>query len=302
MSRRFSGLVAATFTPMHPDGSLRLGRVGPMVEHLLARGISGLYVCGSTGEGPSLTGAERRQVLEAFLSAARGRIPIMAHVGHNSLAEAAELARHAAQAGAAAISATPPTYWKPDSVSALLACMAGIAAGAPQLPFYYYHIPRLSGVPLDMAEFLAGGEAIPNLGGIKFASPSIADLQACLKEAEGRYEILWGVDEMLMFAWLAGARGAVGSMYNYAPALFASILSALEVGELERARALQDMSVALIRRIARGHPLAGQKAVMRMVGLDCGPARLPLPALSAAEEAALEADLRAFGLLDFAPA
>ncbi|HIE72482.1 MAG TPA: N-acetylneuraminate lyase, partial [Planctomycetes bacterium] len=81
------GLVAATFTPMHPDGSLRFEQIGPLVEHLTGQGLAGLFLCGSTGEGASLTTRERKQVAEAFVRATDGRLPILVHVGHNSLSE-----------------------------------------------------------------------------------------------------------------------------------------------------------------------------------------------------------------------
>ena len=108
---KLEGLIAATFTPMNSDGSLALSRVAPMVDRLISDGVSGLYVCGSTGEGPSLSTQERFEVAASFVSASRGRVPVVVQVGHNSLAEAATLAAHAERIGAQAISATPPSYF-----------------------------------------------------------------------------------------------------------------------------------------------------------------------------------------------
>ena len=149
-----TGLVPATFTPMHDDGSLNLAQVAPLVDHLAERGVSAIFACGSTGESASLTSAERQATLAAFCAAAAGRIPVIAHVGHTALADACALAAHAQQVGAAAVAALPPFYFKPATVPTLVACMAEIAAAAPDLPFYYYHIPGLTGVNLDMVEFL----------------------------------------------------------------------------------------------------------------------------------------------------
>ena len=121
-SNRFwiTGLVPATFTPLHPDGSLNLAVVEPMVEHLIREGVTGLYVCGSTGEGVSLAREERMAATEAFVAAARHRVPVVVQVGHNSIAEARLLAAHAQSAGAEAISATPPSYFKPPTLAALV--------------------------------------------------------------------------------------------------------------------------------------------------------------------------------------
>lgn len=136
--QRLSGLMAATFTPMREDGTLNLSRVGPIVDHLRRQGVSALYVVGSTGEGVSLSTRERQQTVEAFIEAAAGRMPVVVHVGHNSLVEAREAAAHAERLGAAGLSAVPPSYFKPESLDVLVASMAEVAAAAPTLPFYFF--------------------------------------------------------------------------------------------------------------------------------------------------------------------
>ncbi|MBK8050948.1 MAG: dihydrodipicolinate synthase family protein [Anaerolineales bacterium] len=202
-----TGLVPATFTPMHEDGSLNLGQVGPIVDRLVAQGVSALFACGSTGESTALTTEERKATLTAYLTAAAGRLPVIAHVGHTSLTDARDLASHAQANGAVAIAALPPFYVKPGSVAVLVDCMAQIAAAAPELPFYYYHIPGLTGVHLDMVDFLRQGAArIPTLAGIKYSSPTLYEFQACLAFAGGRYNMLFGSDEMLLSGLAAGAQ------------------------------------------------------------------------------------------------
>ncbi len=157
------GLIAATFTPMHANGSLALEQIPPMVDALLRDGVSALYVVGSTGEGPSLMTSERKRVAEAFVEAAASRVPVVVQVGHNSLADAAELAAHSAEIGADAISATPPSYFRPATLDDLIACMRQVADAAPQLPFYYYHIPMRTGVEVDLVAFSAARGRDPEL-------------------------------------------------------------------------------------------------------------------------------------------
>jgi len=108
MEKRFTGLIAAVFTPMCKDGSLNLGQVPPIVEHLTGTEVSGIFVCGTTGEGPSLSSEERRATAAAYVKAAAAKLPVMVQVGHNSLAESHGLASHAQAIGADAISAMPP--------------------------------------------------------------------------------------------------------------------------------------------------------------------------------------------------
>ena len=298
MSDPLRGLISATPTPMRADGSLWLERVEPMVDWLLSRGVAGLYVCGSTGEGVSLTGAERRAVAEAFVSAARGRVPVAVQVGHNSLREARDLAAHAAVAGADVVSATCPSYFRPGDVDSLAACMAEVAAGAPELPFYYYHIPEMTGVDLDMVAFLdAAAERIPNLAGLKYTAPTLHGLQGCL--AAGSWDVLWGIDEMLLGAWVTGVRGAVGSTYNVAMPLYTKLLAALEAGGMEEARRLQGESVRLVRLLAARPFGPALKAVLAWLGQDCGPCRLPWRGLGEAERSRLRAELEASGLMEW---
>jgi N-acetylneuraminate lyase len=297
---RLRGLIAATFTPMSDDGALNLRAIPAMVERLLADGVSGLYVVGSTGEGPSLTSQERRDVAAAFVKAAAGQLPVIVQVGHNSLAEAAELAAHAAEIGADAISATPPSYFRPESLNDLIACMQQIASGAPALPFYYYHIPMRTGVEVDLVEFLRRGDEIPSLRGVKFTSPRVDQLQEAMRFAGKNYDLLFGFDEMLLSAAAIGVQAAVGSTYNFAAPLYRKLLSAVERGELATAALCQQRSVEMISVTMRHGGFAPQKAIMEFIGVPCGPPRLPLPPVSRSRLESLRKELTEIGFFDWA--
>lgn len=297
----FTGLMAAAYTPFDSRGDLDCGRIGAVVEHLLANQVDGLYVCGSTGEGVSLTGAERRAVAEAYVEAAAGRLPVIVQVGHNSIREARELAEHAQEAGADAVSATCPSYFKIGDVETLIDCMAEIAAGAPDIPFFYYNIPVLTGIRLDMADFLRRGAArIENLAGMKFSDLALHEFQHCLELDRGRFQLMWGADEMLLGALATGARAAIGSTYNFAAPLYQRIREAVDAGQLERARSLQARAVEMVRAMFRYPPQAAMKAVYSMVGPDVGPCRLPHPTLDDDQRRELRAALESIGFFDFA--
>jgi N-acetylneuraminate lyase len=291
-----TGLVPATFTPLHGDGSLNLGLVEPMVEHLLRDGVTGLYVCGSTGEGVSLTREERMATTAAFVAATRGRVPVVVQVGHNSLAEARLLAAHAQAAGADAISATPPSYFRPPSLGALIDCMAEIATAAPDLPFYYYHIPGMTGVTPNVAALLREGAGrIPTLVGVKFSHTAVFDMQAALAVDDGRYNLLFGSDEMLLSGLCGGAHGAVGSTYNFAAPLYNRILAAFAAGDMPAAQRLQAHAVEMVGVLVRHGGNAAIKGMMAFLGLDCGPVRLPQVALTTEQQQRLRQDLDAIG-------
>ena len=302
MSKKFAlrGLVAATFTPMHADGSLNLAMTGPMIERLLAGKVSAAFACGTTGECASLTSEERRQTLSAFIDAAAGRMPVIAHVGHSALADSCELAAHAQAVGAAAVATTPPYYFKPDSVAALVDCMAQIAAAAPDLPFYYYHIPHLTGVTLSMEAFLRqAADRIPNLVGIKYTAPTVYEFQTCAAFDNSRFDLLFGCDEMLLSGIAAGAQGAVGSTYNLAPRLYHRILECFESGQIEEARRLQLLSARMVDVVRAFGPLPALKAMLSLVDCDFGPTRMPLAALTPEKIATLRQQLDELGFLEW---
>jgi N-acetylneuraminate lyase len=285
---------------LHADGSLNPEPVGAIVEHLLARGITGLYVCGSTGEGMSLSGEDRRAVTRAYVHATDRRVPVIVQVGHNSLHEARQLAAHAQEIGADVISATCPSYFKVSSVASLVDCMAELASGAPNLPFYYYHIPSLTGSKLDMVEFLnQAAERIPNLAGLKYTDSTLHEFQECVELQNGRFDVVWGFDEMLLGALATGATAGIGSTYNIAAPLYNRLMAAFAAGNMIEARRLQALSIKMIR-IMNHYPFhPAMKAVLAMRGLNVGGCRLPQGRLSAADVQTLRTKLESIGFFEW---
>jgi N-acetylneuraminate lyase len=299
-----TGLVPAVYTPMNEDGSINFEMIKPIVEYLLQDGVNAIYVCGSTGEGPSLSTNERIDVTEAYIEAVADRIPTIIQVGHNSLRQAFRLAKHAQDAGATAISAVPPTYFKIDSLESLLNCLVEITSGAPDLPFYYYHIPRLTAVEIDAVEFLRQGAlCLPSLHGIKYSNFALWEFQACVNLDDGRFNMLFGSDEMLLSGLVAGAHGAVGSTYNFAAPLYNKIIKAFNVGDIKEANRLQGLSVKMIQPINKyGSPTSNapsNKAMMKMIGLDCGPIRLPQISLTPEKYDLLKAEIETIGFFEW---
>ena len=294
------GLVPAVFTPMHADGALNLALVKPLVEQLIHEQVQGFYVCGSTGEGPSLTREERMAVAEAYIQASAGRVPVMVQVGHTSLAEARLLAAHAQQQGADAISAVAPNYFKPDSLEVLIDCLSEIASAAPDLSFYYYHIPHMTAVQVDIVQLLEQVSGrMSQFAGVKYSTTTVYELQACMTAVEGRFNMLFGCDEMLLSGLVGGAHGAVGSTYNFAAPLYHRVLNAFEQGDWAAAQRQQALAVAMVRVLTEFAANPAIKTMMKLIGLDCGPTRLPQQALTAAQEATLKEHMQAIGFFDW---
>lgn len=299
---RLKGLVAAPFTPFRKDGRVDLPVIERLAESLALNRVAGAFVCGTTGEGVSMTTAERMKVAERWQACAGGRLNVIVHVGHTSLGDARALAAHAQKIGAAAVGCVAPFCFRPATAADLAAFCAEVAAAAPELPFYYYHIPCVTGVSIPALDFLkAAAELIPNLAGVKFTHENLMDFAACVRWEGGRFDMVYGRDEMLLAGLSVGAQGAIGSTYNYAAPVYQRLLAAFRRGDLAAAQAEQARANAMIAVLVRygGMPPAG-KAFMRAVGLDCGGVRLPLRALTAAQEETLRAEAGAAGFFDFA--
>ncbi len=300
--KHLKGLIAAPFTPFRKNGGLNLPMVEKLAASLVANKVSGAFVCGTTGEGVSMTTAERMKVAARWQACAGTKLRVIVHVGHTSLGDSRALAAHAQKIGAAAVGCMAPFCFKPSKADDLVAFCAEVAAAAPDLPFYYYHIPCVTGVTIPAFDFLrAAADRIPNLAGIKFTHENLMDFAACVRWEGGRFDALFGRDEMMLSGLAVGAVGAIGSTFNYAAPVYHRIIAAFNRGDLEAAREEQARANAMIAVLIRygGMPPAG-KGFMKAVGLDCGTARLPLRPLTAAQAEELRAEAESIGFFDFA--
>ena len=297
---KIKGLVSALFTPLDSSGNVRLGELSQIIEDSISAGIAGFYVLGSTGEGISMTIDERMAVAEAVVKNVKGRLPVMIQIGHNSIEESKVLAKHAKAIGATAISANAPSYFKISDVDILIDCMAEIS-NVVDLPFYYYHMPALTGAKIDMLEFLKKApQKVSNLVGIKFSEMDPGKFLQCKRFADGKFDVLWGCDEHLLAALAVGAEGAVGSTYNFIPRLYMEIIKNHQLGKNEEAQSLMLRAynyVELLQKHGPIHPC--MKAVLRMLGYQVGNHRLPQPILAGERVEALREELESTGFFEW---
>lgn len=294
-----SGLVAAAFTPFQQDGRLNLSQINRLAQLYRANRLGGVFINGTTGEFASLNFVEQQQLIEVWQSE-KETLPVGVMLGGTCLKDMQALARFSAEKEMDAVAMLSPYYFRPKTVEILVDVVSEVAATVPHLPFYYYHIPSMAGGNFYMRDFLAlAADRIPNLAGIKFTHSDIMDFQAAVQFQNGRYDLLWGTDEALLSGWVAGARGAIGSTYNYAAPLYHDILKAIDTGDLERARQLQSKSVDFVQLLFKYGGAATGKAIMALIGQDCGPVRSPLAPLSATEVKALEKDLQAIDFFTY---
>ncbi len=290
------GLIDAPFTPFDAQGEVNLQPIPAYAAMLKKNGLKGVFINGSSGEGYMLTDEERMRLAEAWMAAAPDDFKVIVHVGSCCLKSSKALAAHAQSIGAWGIGAMAPPFPKIGRIEELVAYCEEIAAAAPNLPFYFYHIPAFNGAFLPMVDFLKAVDGrIPNFAGIKYTFESIYEYNQCRLYKNGKYDMLHGQDETILPSLaMGGAQGGIGGTTNYNGRCLTGIIDAWKAGDLDKARELQNFAQDVINVIChyRGN-IVGGKRIMKLIGLDLGKNRTPFRNMTDDEEAAMKAELEA---------
>ena len=265
------GLIDAPFTPFYENGEVNLEPIEAYAKMLAKNGLKGVFINGSSGEGYMLTEEERMKLAEEWVRVAP---------------EGCAMA---------------PPFPKVGRIEELVKYCEEIAAGAPNLPFYYYHIPAFNGAFLPMVELLKAVDGrIPNFAGIKYTYESIYEYNQCRLYKNGKFDMLHGQDETILPSLaMGGAQGGIGGTTNYNGINLVGIIDAWKAGDIEKARELQNFSQDVINVIChyRGN-IVGGKRIMKLIGLDLGKNRTPFQNMTDEEEARMKAELEAINFFD----
>lgn len=300
---KIKGLIDAPFTPFLPNGEVNYDII-PQYAALLARnGLKGVFINGSSGEGYMLTEEERMQLAEAWVKAVPADLKVIVHVGSTMVKSSRRLAEHAQQIGAWGIGAMATPFPRIGRIEELVKYCEEIAAGAPNLPFFFYHIPAFNGCFLSMYDFLKAIDEsgrIPNFAGIKYTFESMYEYNRCLRYKNNKYDMLHGQDETILPCLaMGGAQGGIGGTTNYNGRCLVGIQKAWEEGDLEKARELQNYAQDVIDIIChfRGN-IVGGKRIMKLIGLDLGKNRTPFQNVTEEEEQQLKKELEAINFFE----
>ena len=289
---KYKGIFPAFYACYDSEGNVSTQATKDFVEYLIGKGVSGLYVGGSSGECIYLSVEERKQTLEAVMEVAKGRIAIIAHVACNNTKDSQELARHAESLGVDAIAAIPPIYFRlPER--AIAKYWNDISAAAPNTDYVIYNIPQLAGVSLTLSLF---DEMLknPRVIGVKNSSMPIQDIQMFKRQAainNKEVVVFNGPDEQFVGGRIIGADGGIGGTYGVMPELFVKLNSLIESGDFENAGKLQDDIDEVIYTMcsANGNMYAVAKAALKKLsGIDLGGVREPLLNLADGDESVVE--------------
>ena len=288
---KYRGIIPAFYACYALDGSISTERVKALTRHLIAKGVKGVYVGGSSGECIYQHPDERKAVLEAVMSEAKGKITVIAHVACNNTADSVELAAHAEKCGVDAIASIPPIYFHLPN-DAIAAYWNAMSAAAPNTEFVIYNIPQLAGTALTMP-LLQTMLKNPNVIAVKNSSMPTQDIQL-FKDAgiqargEDGFAVFNGPDEQFVSGRVMGADGGIGGTYAVMPELFIRMNELIEKGDIPTARAIQYKADRIIYKMceAKGNLYAVMKEILRrMYGLELGGVRAPLANLAPEDEA-----------------
>ena len=292
---KINGLIVAPFTPFNNKGEVDLSPIGDYAAMLQKNGLKGVFINGSSGEGYMLTVDERIKLAEKWMSVSPKGFKIIVHVGATSIKDSFKMAKHAQDIGAFGIGAMASPFPKVGRVEELVKYCEEIACGAPDLPFYFYHIPALNGVFLPMIPFLKEAESrIPNLAGIKYTYESLYEYNQCMLYKDGKFDMLHGQDETILSALvMGGAQGGISGTGSYIGNALSEVINEYNSGNIEKAKDLQNFAQEVINVIARyrGNIVAG-KRIMKLIGLDLGINRTPFQNITSEEEEKIKTELQ----------
>ncbi|MFI3175429.1 MAG: dihydrodipicolinate synthase family protein [Bacillota bacterium] len=276
MSEKYQGVIPAFYACYGEDGEISVDRVKALASHLLEKKVSGVYVGGSSGECIYQSVAERKAVLEAVMSVAKGKMTVIAHVACNNTKDSQELAKHAESQGVDAIASIPPIYFKLPEL-AIAKYWNDISAAAPNTDFIMYNIPQLAGVSLSVP-LLKEMKKNPRVIGVKNSSMPTQDIQMWKDEG---VIVFNGPDEQWISGLAMGAIGAIGGTHAVMPELFIAVEKEVLSGNLKKAQDIQNEICRIIYLMCSGKAnlYAIMKEILRLNGLDIGSVRAPLTPL-----------------------
>ena len=290
------GVICPIVTPFDAEDRIDYASLRQVVDFLLSRGVDGLMVGGTTGEGMLLSVDERKALCEAVVEHVAGRVPVMAHTGCMSTRDTVELARHAAAVGATAASVIVPYFFSLDDDS-LFDHFVSVAGAVPDLPIFLYTFPGNARNDVSPALLSRLLRAAPNLVGIKSSNPDLVRLREYVEVGGEGFLVFCGVDGLMLPGLALGAKAQVSGNSNVFPETFRALYEAFMVGDMERARSWQGL-VNRMRAVFRdGVTPAYFKAGLRLRGVPAGRVRPPLRELSPEELAEVERQLRALELI-----
>jgi len=261
---KLHGIIPPLITPLRDRDELDVAGLERLVEHVLGGGVKGLFILGTTGEGPGLSHRLRREMIDRVCRQVNRRVPVLVSVTDTSFVESVELANYAALKGASAVVIAPP-YYLPEAQPELQEYLDHFLPESP-LPLFLYNIPALTKVPFEM-ETLKRALDEPRIVGFKDSSGDLAYFKNVAELARQRpdWSLLAGPEEKLLDTLQLGGHGGVNGGANIFPALYVKLYEAFQEGKIARAQELQKQ----IQRVSDSLYRIGKYSSSLIKGIKC---------------------------------
>lgn len=289
------GIIPPIVTPMQANEDLDLPRLRKLIDQMLAKGVHGIFVLGTTSEFYALDDAEKQAVIATAVEHVNKRCPVMAGTGAESTRETIRITKIAEREGATAVSVITPYYVMPTQAE--IADHYRRVADNTSLPVLLYSNPSTCGGLKIEAETVARLAEVPNIAGIKDSSGDLQGLIELVRIAPPNFAVFQGRDTLIAPALQYGAKGAVPGTCNIAAEMCVGIYDAFRRGDHENAKAIQSKLSPLRLGLAIGTAPGAIKAAMNLLGMNVGPSRSPIAPLSPDKQDKLRAILKGMGLL-----
>ncbi len=293
--RPIRGSIPALITPMLEDGKVDYPTLRKLIDWHVAEGTDGLVIVGTSGESPTVTVEEHREILRVSVEQAAKRIPIIAGCGANSTAEAISLAKYAESIGADAQLQVVPYYNKPTQ-EGLFQHFKAIAEATPKLPVILYNVPGRTVADLQHETVLRLTK-VPGIIGIKEATSNIERAQWLIRDVPKEFAVFSGDDATAVALMLCGGAGNISVTANVAPRLMHELCMAATRGDVQEAMRIQFQLLPVHKNLfVEANPIP-VKWAMQLMGLSGPTLRLPMTELSKSQQPVVEAALKVSGLI-----
>lgn len=290
----FTGAAVALITPMHEDGSINYEEMERIVNDQINHGTDAIVICGTTGEASTMTHEEHIETIKACVEMTKKRVPVIAGSGSNCTDTAIFLSREAQKAGADGLLVVSPYYNKATQKGLKQHFTA--VAGSVDIPIILYNIQGRTGVNIQPKTIAELAKEVDNIVAVKEASGDLSQIATLMAMTQGDLDVYSGNDDQIVPVLSLGGKGVISVLSNVAPDAAHDICEKYFEGDVKGSAELQLKALPLIDQLfCEVNPIPVKKA-MQLMGIDCGPLRMPLTEISPEHEKNLAQAMKDFGI------
>ncbi len=290
----FTGSGVAIVTPFHEDESIDYDRLDELIDFHCNNSTDSIIICGTSGESACMTEEEHMECVKFTIERVKGRVPVIAGTGSNCTRTAMQLSKEAAENGADGLLVVTP-YYNKATQGGLIAHYTAVA-NEVKTPIIMYNVASRTGCNIEPATAAELINHVDNIVGVKEASGNITQVAKIMALTDGKADLYSGNDDQVVPLLALGGKGVISVLANVAPQEVHDMCQKFFDGDIEGSAKMQFKALPLIEQLfSEVNPIPVKKA-MSLMGMDCGPVRLPLTELSEAHEKTLKKAMEDFGI------